>query len=86
MRKIFKNGPSPSVEACEALTGVPPIDIYCESIAVQFAIKIRQNDDLVRDTHLKSICKSRSRAISLSRIKFEEIQSTFEQGNHSRVY
>ena len=65
MRKIFKHGPSPSIEACAALTGVPPIDIYCESIAVKFAIKIRQNDDLVRDTHLKSISKSRSRAISL---------------------
>ena len=65
MRKIFKHGPSLSIEACEALTGVPPIDIYCESIAVKFAIKIRQNDDLVRDTHLKSISKSRSRANSL---------------------
>ena len=65
MRKIFKHGPSPSIETCEALTGVPPIDIYCESIAVKFAIKIRQNDDLVRDTHLKSISKSRSRANSL---------------------
>ena len=65
MRKIFKHGPSPSIEACEALTEVPPIDIYCESIAVKFAIKIRQNDDLVRDTHLKSIGKSRSRANSL---------------------
>ena len=64
MRKIFKHGPSPSIESCEALTGVPPIDIYCESIAVKFAIKIRQNDDLVRDTHLKSISKSRSRANS----------------------
>ena len=60
MRKIFKHGPSTSFEACEALTGVPPIDIYCESIAVKFAIKIRQNDDLARDTHLKSISKSRS--------------------------
>ena len=65
MRKIFKHGPSPSIEACEALTGVPPIDIYCESIAVKFAIKIRQNDDIVRDTHLKSTSKSRSRANSL---------------------
>ena len=65
MRKIFEHGPSPSIEACEALTGVPPIDIHCESIAVKFAIKIRQNDDLVRDTHLKSISKSRSRANSL---------------------
>ena len=65
MRKHSKHGPSPSIEACEALTGVPPFDIYCESIAVKLAIKIRQNDDLVRDTHLKSISKSRSRAISL---------------------
>ena len=65
MRKIFKHGPSPSSEACEALTGVPPIGIYCESIAVKFAIKLRQNDDLVRHTHLKSIIKSRSRANSL---------------------
>ena len=65
MRKIFKHGPSPSIEACEALTGVPPIDIYCESIAVKFAIKLRQNGDLVWDTHLKSISKSRSRANSL---------------------
>ena len=65
MRKIFKHGPSPSFEACEALTGVTPIDIYCESIAFKFAIKIGQNDDLVRDTHLKSISKSRSRANSL---------------------
>ena len=76
MRKIFKNGPSPSIEACEALTGVPPIDIYCESIAVKFANKIRRNDDLVRDTHLKSIREPRSRA--LTRIKFEEIQSIYE--------
>ena len=65
MRKIFEHGPSPSVEACEALTGVPPIDIHCESIAVKFAIKIRQIDDLVRDTHLQSISKSGSRANSL---------------------
>ena len=65
MRKIFKHGPSASIEACEALTGVPPVDIYCESIAVKFAIKIRQNNDLVRDTHLKSISKSRSRASSI---------------------
>ena len=65
MRKIFKHGASPSIEACEALTEVSPIDIYCERIAVKFAIKIRQNDDLVRDTHLKSISKSRSRANSL---------------------
>ena len=65
MRKIFKHGPSPSIEACEALIGVPPIDIYCESIAVKFAIKVRQNYDLVRDTHFKSISKSRSRANSL---------------------
>ena len=65
MRKISKHGPSPSIEACEALTGVPPIGIYCESIAVKFAIKIRQNDDLVRDTHLKLISISRSRANSL---------------------
>ena len=28
VRKIFKHGPSPSIEACEALTGLPPIDIY----------------------------------------------------------
>ena len=63
MRKIFKHGPSPSIEACEVLTGSPPID--CESIAIKFAIKIRQNDDLVRDTHLKSISKPRSRADSL---------------------
>ena len=55
MRKIFKHGPSPSIEACKALTGVPSIDIYCESIAVKFAIKIRQNDDLVRDTHLNRL-------------------------------
>ena len=65
MRKIFKHGPSPSIEASEALTGVPPIDIYCESIAVKFAIKIRQIGDLVGDTHLKSISKFRSRANSL---------------------
>ena len=65
MRKIFKHGPSPTFEACEALTGVPPIDIYCESIAVKFAIKNIQNDDLVRDTHLKSTSESRSRANSL---------------------
>ena len=65
MRKIFKHGPPPSVEACEALIGLTPIDIYCESIAIKFAIKIRQNDDLVRDTHLKSISKPRSRANSL---------------------
>ena len=63
--KIFKHGPSPSIEACEALTGIPPIDIYCKSIAIKFAIKIRQNDDLVWDTHLKSISKPRSRANSL---------------------
>ena len=65
MRKVFKHGPTPSIVACEALTGVPPIDFYCGSIAVKLAIKIRQNDDLVRDTHLKSISKSRSRANSL---------------------
>ena len=65
LRKNFKHGPSPSIEACEALTGVPPIDIYCESIAVKFAIKISQNDDLVRDIHLKAINKSRRRANSL---------------------
>ena len=65
MRKIFKHGPSASIEACEALTGLQPIDIYCESIAVKFAIKIRQNDDLVRDTHLKSVSKPRLRANSL---------------------
>ena len=65
MRKIFKHGPSASIEACEALTGLQPIDIYCESIAVKFAIKIRQNDDLVRDTHLKSVSKPRRRANSL---------------------
>ena len=65
-RKIFKHGrPSPSIQACEALTGLPPIYIYCESIPVKFVIKIRQNDDLVRDTHLKSLSKSRSRANSL---------------------
>ena len=29
LRKIFKHGPSPSIEACVALTGVPPIDTYC---------------------------------------------------------
>ena len=68
IRKIFKHGPSPpspSIEACEALTGLPPIDNYCESIAIKFAIKIRQNDDLVRDTHLKSISEPRSQANSL---------------------
>ena len=65
MRKIFKHGPSHSIEACEALTGLPPIDIYCESIAIKFAIKIRQNDELVWDTHLKSISKPCSRANSL---------------------
>ena len=63
MRKFFKHGPSFSIEACEVLTGLPPID--CGSIASKFAIKIRQNDDLVRDTHLKSISKPRSRADSL---------------------
>ena len=63
MGKIFKHGPSPSIEACEVLTGLPPID--CESIAIKFASKIRQNNDLVRDTHLKSISKPRSRANSL---------------------
>ena len=65
MRKIFNYGPSPSIEACEALTGLPPIDIYCESIVVKFAIRIRQNDDLVRHTHLKSISILRTRANSL---------------------
>ena len=65
MRKTFKHGPSPSIKASEALTAVPPIEIYCESIAVKFSIKIRQNDDLVRDTHLKSISESCNRANSL---------------------
>ena len=65
MRKIFKQGPSPSIEACEGLTGLSPIDIYCESIAIKFAIKVRQNDDIVRDTHLKSISQSRSPANSV---------------------
>ena len=65
MTKIFKHDPSASIEACEALTGLQPIDIYCESIAVKFAIKIRQNDDLVRDTHMKPISKPHSRANSL---------------------
>ena len=65
MRKIFKHGPSPTFQACEALTGLPPIDVYCESISIKFAIKIRHNDDLIRDTHLKSISKPRSRANSL---------------------
>ena len=65
MRKIFKHGPSPSIEACEGLTGLPPIDIYCESIAIKFAIKLRQNDDIVRDIHLKSISQPRSQANSL---------------------
>ena len=62
MRKIFKHGPSPSIEAYEALTGLPPVDIYCESIATKFAIKISQNDDLVRDIHLKSISEPPSQA------------------------
>ena len=65
MRKFFKHGPSPSIEACEALTGLPPIDSYCENKAIKFAIKIRENDDIVRDTHLKSIGKPRSKANSL---------------------
>ena len=65
MRKVFKHGPSSSFEACEALTGLPPIDIYCESIAIKFAIKIRQNDHLVRDTHSQAISKPRSQANSL---------------------
>ena len=65
MRKSFKHGPSPAIQACEALTGLPPIDIYCESIAIKFTIRIRQNDDLIRDTHLKKTSKARSRAKSL---------------------
>ena len=65
MRKFFKHGPSPSIQACEALTRLPPIDIYWENIAIKFAIKIRQNDDLVRVTHLKSISKPGNRANSL---------------------
>ena len=65
MKKLFKHGPSPSIEACEELTGSPPIDIYCERIAIKFANQIRQNDDFVRDTHLDLISKTRSRADSL---------------------
>ena len=65
MRTLFKHGPYPSIEACEALIGLPAMDIYCESIAVKFAIKIRQNDDLIRDTHLELISKPHSRADSL---------------------
>ena len=65
MRNIFKHGPSPCIEACEALTGLPPVDMYCENIAIKFAIKIRQNDGLVRDTHLKLISIPRSQAKSL---------------------
>ena len=65
LRKVFEHGPSPSFEACDALNGLPPIDIDCESKAVKFAIKIRPNDGLVRDTHLESISILRSRANSL---------------------
>ena len=65
MRKIFKNGTSPFAEACEALTGLPPIDIYCGSIAIKFSIKIRQNGDLVPDSHPKSISEPPTRDISL---------------------
>ena len=58
MTKTFKHGPSASFEACEVLTRLPTIDIYCESIAIKFTIEFRHNYDLVQDTHLKSISKA----------------------------
>ena len=62
LRSIFKHAPSPSIQASEALIGQPPVDILCESIAIKFAIKLKEKDDLVHFSHRSALSRPTSRA------------------------
>ena len=42
LRLIFKNCLSPPISTAEALTGIPPIDLFCQSLAVKFLFKTKQ--------------------------------------------
>ena len=42
LRSIFKNCLSPPISTAEALSGIPPIDLFCQSLAVKFLIKTKQ--------------------------------------------
>ena len=62
IRSVFKHGPSPSIQASQALIGQPPVDILCESIVIKFAIKLKENNDLVLYSHQSALCRPSSKA------------------------
>ena len=42
LRLIFKNCLSPPISTAEALSGIPPIDLFCQSLAVKVLFKTEQ--------------------------------------------
>ena len=64
IRSVFKHGPSPSIHASQELIGQPPVDILCGSNAIKFAIRLKENNDLVHYSHQSALCRSRVKQIS----------------------
>ena len=60
-KAMFKRDPSPSIEACGAITGLGRLNICCESIAIKFAIQII----LYWTSVLYGICRPANQSIDL---------------------
>ena len=81
IRSIMKHTNSPKITAIEVLMRIPPIDIFCSSIEINFLFKSENKDDLVTATHVKTL----TRPSSLSSLLLSKLRR-FERTHMSHSY
>ena len=55
IRLIFRHCLSPPIAASEVLLGIPPLDLYGDSLDIKFLIKVTLQSDLVSTAHAEAL-------------------------------
>ena len=79
-RSIFKTCLSPPISTAEALTGMPPIDLFCESLVFKFFFKTKQKNDVIQAAHNQAITQNHSNSCVLEsfRRRYCKVTNTSE--------
>ena len=59
LRSIFKNCLTPPIGTVQALTGIPPIYTFCQSLAVKYLFETKQKEnDLIQVVHNQTLTQN----------------------------
>ena len=55
IRSVFRHCLSPPIAASEVLPGIPPLDLYGDSLDIKFLIKVTLQSDIVSTAHAEAL-------------------------------